>query len=57
MTQTQPNMTFPENSIMLSEWGGNILTAFSNDKIFPKDCDTHKFIIRNHYPYLCESIY
>ena len=42
---------------MLSEWGNNIYTALSNNKIFPKDCDIQKFIIRNHYPYGYEYLY
>ena len=42
---------------MLYEWGNNIYTALSNDKIFTKDCDTQKFIIRNHYPSGYEYLY
>ena len=42
--------------IMLSEWRNNIYTALSNKKIFPKDCDTQKFIILNHCPYRYESL-
>ena len=42
---------------MLSEWGNNIYTAISNEKIFPKDCDTQKFIICNHYPSGYEAHY
>ena len=42
---------------MLYEWGNNIYTALSKDKIPPKDCDTQKFIIRNHYPSGYEYLY
>ena len=37
--------------------GGNIYTALSNNKIPPKDCDTQKPIIQNHYPYGYEALY
>ena len=42
---------------MLSEWVNKIYTALSNDKIFPKDFDTQKFIIRNHYSSGYEALY
>ena len=42
---------------MISEWENKIYTALSNDKISPKDYDTQKFIIQNHYPYGYESLY
>ena len=42
---------------MLYEWGNNIYTALNNNKIFPKDCVTQKFIIQNHYPYEHEAFY
>ena len=42
---------------MLYEWGNNIHTALSNDQIFTKDCDTQKFIIRNHYPSVYEDLH
>ena len=48
----------PEKIItMLPEWGGWGYTAIGNDKIPPKDCDNHKFIIRNHYPSGYEALY
>ena len=42
---------------MLSEWGNNIYTALSNDKIPPKDYDTQEFIIWTHYTSGCEYLY
>ena len=58
MTQHTTKHDLPEKySIMFSEWGNKIYTTLSNDKIFPKDCDTQNFVIRNHYPYLYEDQY
>ena len=36
---------------IISEWRNKIYTTISNDRIFPKDRDTQKFIIQNHYSY------
>ena len=44
-------------STMLYEWGNNIYTALSNEKFTPKDCDTQKFIIWNHYSSGYEDLY
>ena len=38
-----------KNFTMLYEWGNTIYTTLSNDRISPKDCDTQRFIIQNHY--------
>ena len=56
-TTHNQHTTFLEKILMISEWGNNIYTALSNEKIPPKDCDTHKFIIWNHYPSGYEAIY
>ena len=42
---------------MLSEWGNKIYSTLSNNKIFPKDCDTQKIIIGNRYPSIYESLF
>ena len=42
---------------MLPKWRNNIYTALCNNKTSPKDCDTHKFIILNYYPYRYGSLY
>ena len=44
-------------STILSGWGNKIYATLSNGKISPKDYDTQKFIIQNHYPSRHEYIY
>ena len=57
MTQKKPSMNFLKNSTIIFEWGKKICIYLSNRKISPKDYDTQKFIIRNHFPYGYEAIY
>ena len=56
-TNTTKNELHKKYSTMISDRGNNIYTALNNDKIFPTDCDTQKFIIQNRYSYGYEYIY